>query len=270
MNCFKEYPNLTIIDKVHIETIDNKIIVFAPYVPDGRFKEALSCSVNETWKTADYIFAHQLFDGAKMGAIVAENVETWNEDLPLLISGHIHDKQQIQKNLIYTGSCLQHAFGESSDKTLLLIENSGELRYIDLDLSKKKILYMEIEDIEAIDISLFDDTKKTQYKIVVNGDNTEFNNFRKTILYRDIIKTGTKIVFKQKRIEILKRNEMIKSNINGNNTNKNCKTFKEILKDLVEESEENRCLSDVYSELVLEQTRNDEIVFDDDDNHDDV
>lgn len=255
MNCFKTYPNLVIVDQILVEYVNDMKIVLCPYVPDGRFKEALDTK-DEEWIDASYIFAHQLLDGAKMGAIVAENVEKWRDEYPILISGHIHDKQQVQPNLIYTGSCMQHAFGESSDKTLLLIEDN-DIQYIDLNLSKKKIIYMEADSIDTFRFSELDE--KNEYKIVVNGDNDEFNSFRKTSLYRDILKRGIKVVFKQKRVEIVKKNEVIKTNIRENNG----QTFKEILNSLIT-NEDNSFLNELMHEIVFNQkcTKQDnEILF---------
>ncbi len=40
---------------------------------------------------------------------------------PLVISGHIHSEQRPQKYIFYPGSVIQHAFGESEDNGLCII-----------------------------------------------------------------------------------------------------------------------------------------------------
>ena len=228
MNCFKTYDNCIIVDKVHKIRIGEKEIVLCPYVPDGRFTEALDTI--DDWKECDYILAHQLLDGAKMGAIVAEGVEKWNDEYPMLISGHIHDKQTISKNIYYTGSCAQHAFGESLDKTVLLLNLcNDEYKEIDLQLPKKKILYIEYLDIDGLDIDSLDE--EIQYKISIDGEYTDFISFKKSTKYKKLISRGVKVVFKQKKKTIEKNKDKITKNIKDNNG----MSFSDILLSLVSE-----------------------------------
>ena len=98
MNGMKEWENVFIIDNVFVFNADLKEnYIFCPYVPPGKFQEALeTCGFDYT--KADAIFAHQEFFGCKMGAIVSVDGDKWNESYPLVISGHIHSKQKIQQN----------------------------------------------------------------------------------------------------------------------------------------------------------------------------
>ena len=239
MNCFKNKKDVFIIDNVTVCNHNNLNIIMSPFVPDGRFIEALNTITD--WKKADCILAHQLFNGAKMGAIIAENVEKWEESYPYLISGHIHDKQKVQNNLYYTGSSMQHAFGESYDKTICLvkIDTSIQLEEIDLDLPKKKILYY---DIETIDPSINKDneiliekilnvldTPNTHYKITLTGNFEQFKNFKKNPVYQKLHKNDTKVIFKNKLIDILDKKQLINKTLNDSDN----LSFKEILYKLV-------------------------------------
>ena len=112
MNGMKEWENVTIVDKVKSYEIKGKIFYFCPYVPPGRFVEALNTSGKE-WEKCDGIFAHQEFYGCKMGAIESVEGDKWSLEHPNVISGHIHSNQTIQKNVYYPGAAMQHAFGES-------------------------------------------------------------------------------------------------------------------------------------------------------------
>ena len=248
MNCFKNKHNIFVVDKTIIYNHNNLNVIMSPYVPDGRFIESLNLSQttnNFNWKKADCVLAHQLFDGAKMGAIVAENVEKWDESFPYLISGHIHDKQKLQNNLYYTGSSIQHAFGESHDKTICLvkIDTSIQLEEIDLDLPKKQILYYDIEtidpsinkenEIEIEKILKILDTCNTHYKITITGNFEQFKVFKKNPVYTKLQKNDTKIVFKNKLVDILNKKHLINTTLeNSSNL-----SFQDILYELVKNDE---------------------------------
>ena len=248
MNCFKNKENIFIVDKTMICNHNNLNIIMCPYVPDGRFIEALNLLKSTTsfnWNNSDCILAHQLFDGAKMGAIVAENVEKWDEINPYLISGHIHDKQKVQNNLYYTGSSMQHAFGESHDKTICFvkIDTSIQLEEIDLDLPKKQILYYDIETIDPTinkeneeiveKILKILDTPNTQYKITITGNFEQFKVFKKNPVYTKLQKNNTKVVFKNKVVDILNKKHLINTTLeNSSNL-----SFQDILFELVKNDE---------------------------------
>jgi hypothetical protein len=192
---------------------------------------------------------HQLLDGVKMGAILTENVEKWEENYPFLISGHIHDKQRVQNNLYYTGSSMQHAFGESCDKTISLvkIDTSIHIEEIDLKLPKKQILYYDIEDLDinsTLNEQLNDDNilkkltdmienskqNNIHYKITISGSFEQYKVFKTKPIFLKLQQNDTKVVFKNKLVDILNKktlnNQTLKSSHNL--------LFKDILYKLVE------------------------------------
>lgn len=211
MNSLKQWNTLTIVDTV--VQIDD-VATLIPYVPDGRFVEALN-TVGDSWKNSKIIFGHQTLNGCKMGAITVENVEEWLNNYPLLISGHIHDKQRISNNLYYTGSSMQHAFGESTDKTLCLIDSEDlVINEIDLCLSTKRIVYIDAKDIET-KIDTIKIKKNEQIKLVVSGDEEFFKEIKKTEqLKRKLEQKGiAKVVFKQNKKDKLEdKSELAKKN----------------------------------------------------------
>jgi DNA repair exonuclease SbcCD nuclease subunit len=282
MNCFKGRENITIVDDIKNISHNGVKITLCPFVPDGRFIEALKSPPSDNlWESSECIFAHQLFDGAKMGAIVAEGVEKWDEKYPLVISGHIHDKQRVQPNLYYTGSSVQHAFGESSDKTLLKIklfkrkekgvDDSADIERvndpfyteIDLDLPKKKIIYMSMEELEKFDITSIDSIDRTEYKLTIDGSYEEFTAFRKSNDYKTILKKGVKIVFKHKRAFIAEKKEQYKREDgeidNNNKPYYNKKSFNKILEDLIK-IENNPFLDELMSSVVMNRTSHSSIL----------
>jgi DNA repair exonuclease SbcCD nuclease subunit len=202
MNALKEWKNIVIVDTVKTLEIKGFNFIFCPYVYPGRFIEALETEKKD-WKSVDCIFAHQEFEGCKMGAIISVEGDKWNTEYPSVISGHIHDNQTI-KNVYYTGSALQHSFGENSKKIIAIIEfKKGEkeynLREVNLDLPKKKIIAVDISDLPDFKIKKKNELDKI--KISVNGCSEEFKTFKKSKKYKELVDKGIKIVFKQKRIE---------------------------------------------------------------------
>ena len=224
LNILKGWSNITIVDKVHLLQINKSNIILCPYVPDGRLIEALG-TLETDFKKVDLVVCHQLLDGVKMGPIVANNVEKWDDSFPFCISGHIHDKQRPQPNLFYVGSALQIAFGESSDKIIFIYNvETKEEEEIDLGLSRKEILYINIEDLDKLECKI---NKKddTQLKIVIKGDASECKSLKNSALIKELSKKHNikNIQFKEtkqekkpkteeKSFELLLRNKIISKN----------------------------------------------------------
>lgn len=200
MNGMKQWEKVTIVDQPTIWEPENYSFVFLPYVPPGRLLEALD-SVDRPegwWKEVNALFTHQEFRGCKMGAIISEIGDLWDLNWPLVVSGHIHDKQTPQPNLYYTGSSMQHAFGETSDKTIALVifEDDGEYQIEELDLGLRK---KRIKKLSAKEIREFQPKGRDQYKLQVDGTHAEFLELKKTPEYQELVGKGVKIAFKEKR-----------------------------------------------------------------------
>jgi UDP-2,3-diacylglucosamine pyrophosphatase LpxH len=116
MTTLKGHANLTVVDKPM--WFGN--IVAMPYVYPGRMLEALD-QYTPGWHKAHAILAHQEIYGAKMGAITSCIGDKYSEEFPLLISGHIHQKQWPQSNVYYTGSSLVHCYGDDSTPTIAMV-----------------------------------------------------------------------------------------------------------------------------------------------------
>lgn len=209
LNPFKSSKlNITIVDSVVCKTINGLNFIFTPYMPDSKFKETLEQNLgNEWWKSKKYsgIFCHQLFNNVKMGAITAKDVEDW--DIPVqIISGHIHDKQT-HPNLYYTGSSLQHQYGESSDKTVaicsFLSNGTNKIKELDLHPPKKKLLYCDSKD--EIDEKLnpyLGEMKENglKVKLSISGNYEEFKEFKKTKKFKELKSKGILVDFKREKI----------------------------------------------------------------------
>jgi DNA repair exonuclease SbcCD nuclease subunit len=204
LNSLKEWENTIVVDKVVTEVIKGVLFTFVPYVPPGRFQEALETLDKNVadWKKSECIFAHQEFFGCKMGAIVSVEGDNWPLDYPEVISGHIHSKQRPQKNVYYTGAAMQHAFGESTKNIIAYLtfepkKKEYALDEINLNLPRKKIVYMDVDNIDDYELPETDD----KIKITVSGSYDQFKALKKTKKYKKLIKDGVKVVFKAKKIE---------------------------------------------------------------------
>lgn len=191
----KGWPNLTIVDKVIDASCiyHGQTLTFVPYVPPGRFLEALN-SNGTAWKQSMVIFAHQEFKGAQMGAIKSTEGDEWPLDHPYVISGHIHDYHQLQTNVLYTGTPMQHAFGDRDDKTVTLVTIDGEVSHkqISLGLPKRFIVHLKPSQIE-----LYEPPTGCMIKIVVNGTMAELKTVAKLDRIKQLIKLGIKVVYKE-------------------------------------------------------------------------
>ena len=79
MNGMKQWDNIKIVDKLEFFKIDDFLFTFLPYVPPGRFIEALNSNNDIDWKNSDCIFAHQEFFGSKMGCIISMDGDKWDK-----------------------------------------------------------------------------------------------------------------------------------------------------------------------------------------------
>nr|QBK90817.1 MAG: DNA repair exonuclease [Pithovirus LCPAC201] len=124
---------------------------------------------NRWWWKSSIIFAHQEFKGAKMGAIVSEMGDEWPINGPLIISGHIHDYQKVQENVWYTGTPIQHGFGDTAGKTISFMSWSNpdqgwEEERIDLGLIKRKTVRMGI-----LDLIIWTPPEGFLLKVIISG-----------------------------------------------------------------------------------------------------
>jgi len=209
------------------------------------------------------IFAHQEFYDCKMGAILSVEGDKWSEEYPQVVSGHIHSKQTIQKNIYYCGSAMQHAFGETEDNIIPIFEwkdptKPYTLLEIDLELPRRRTIYEDVSNAENIEIPITED----KIKISFNGTYDEFKAHKKTKKYREFLKAGIKVVFKAKKVR--KGEEEKEGMTNESRDLKETVSetdFNMILSTLVN-NERNPHLCEIY-ELILnsKEVSADDIVF---------
>jgi DNA repair exonuclease SbcCD nuclease subunit len=191
----KKWDHTVIVDKVFSDTIHNHRFLFVPYVPPGSFMTAIEThtGINPDLSEFQCIFAHQEFYGAKMGVVESKIGDLWDTKYPLVVSGHIHDFDVLGDNVIYTGTPIQHGFGDRDDKFVFLFrfnQKGFEYDQYDLGLPKKKIIkinFSEIHLLKSLD-------KKSNYKIIISGTPEELKTLKLGPFLKDLPRS--KIVYK--------------------------------------------------------------------------
>jgi len=187
MNGCKEWDNLTIVDKGTIFEYEGIQLCLIPYVPDGRFKEALS--LTEGWEDSQFLFSHQLFNGCQMGPIIASNVEEYEDDYPLCFNGHIHTYQKIKPNLYCIGSSRPIGYADTQTKKCMFItatlnEDGSckcKLKEYQVDNIVKQTYIHTVNELDKVVL-----IKDCKY--VIKGTQEELKCFKKSKVYEEIIK----------------------------------------------------------------------------------
>lgn len=197
MNGMKEWERVHVIDyPLRLERSSGQVFAFVPYVPPGRFVEALG-KINkdgQSWKDCACVFAHQEVKNCKMGCIRSMDGDMWDAEWPMLVSGHIHERQNVGDNVLYPGSVLNHAFGSDNQgiSKLTFKGNSMSEERVDIGLEKKSIIYEDVNKVENIP----KEKLVVQNKLCLSGEPKDIKAFKKTKEYTSLKKKGIKVTFK--------------------------------------------------------------------------
>lgn len=193
----KKWPNVTIVDKPIYVKMGKKEFVMCPFVPPGRFREALDTLVKEEhmWEMVDCIFAHQEVKGCRYMTEPSQKGDVWDPDYPPIISGHIHDEQTVGTNVFYPGASMQHTFGESPNKCIWLVTFADDLpdgkyfttKKISLGMREKLLINVSVDEVEEFDLGLLE---KGQIKLRVRGTSSELSVLKKSKTYAYLKKKG--------------------------------------------------------------------------------
>ena len=203
----KNINNIVIVEDI----IKEKNFIFVPYVPPGKFFQALEKINFDYDNTKQIIFAHQEFRGAQMGAFLSEKGDIWPQNYPTVFSGHIHDFQIIQQNIIYTGTPFQHGYSDNQDKyifNLFLDENFVyELEKIKINsIKKKRVLEIKMEQLKK-----YKNDENYDTKLVIDGDG---KIIKKMLVERTDIKKYKIRDTTFKKSDIIEKNLSFEKNLN--------------------------------------------------------
>jgi acylphosphatase len=205
-----------------------------------------------------------------MCSIISIDGDRWDSKNPNVISGHIHKNQTIN-NIYYPGSSMQVSFGETDRNIISSVEfNDDERCYIlneiEIDLPRKKIVYIDVDDFDSFDISKNKNNENDKVKVSVSGSYEEFKTLKKTKKYKDMVDNGNiQVVFKTKKKE-LKRikehlSEQIENQKNNNEDGNGTLSFQNILSEFIK-NEKNPYLFETYEFVINNKlVKSDDVIY---------
>ena len=184
--------NLVIADKCHSFEVTKAgyahRFVCVPYVPPGRFQEALNTlKIPIEDRVPSAIFAHQEFKGCKMGAIVSEHGDEWPLTSPPIISGHIHEFQEVQPNMLYVGTPYQTTFAEANDKGLYAFSFAPNQRTLPKPVRiRLKLRVKQSVEVSPKEFSAFKMPEGTfDLRIVIKGPQADVEACKQTKMFKE-------------------------------------------------------------------------------------
>lgn len=225
-NPLKKWDNITIVDHVIKKTINNIPIILLPYVPNGRFMEALQ-TVDFDPNVNSIIFCHQEFSGCKINKILSVNGDVWNNK-SLIISGHIHQYHHVNHNIIYVGSAIQANFGEEDEKTISIftiddnifngmndnIHDAVVEERIKLNITRKITIHLTIQQLQQ-----WKCPENQVIRLIITGTCPEIQALSKSHLMKELEKKRIKIVYNFENTEDVKQINNVGINNPVNNQN---------------------------------------------------
>ena len=197
-NALKVWPNTKIVDFPLLETISGHKFLFVPGEKNPKMsrEERLFPFLQDV--TA--VFCHQEFINAKMGAIRSTEGDPWPLHWPYVISGHIHDFDQLATNLLYVGTPIQHAFGDRDDKTISWftwedpssIQESVIPQHERLEMGLPRKIIVRLTCSEAANYVKSPDT---QLKLIITGTSAEIKAAMKLDSLKKLASEGVKVAY---------------------------------------------------------------------------
>lgn len=174
----KRWSNVTVVDDVKTDNVNGKKLLYVPYVPKGRFIEAIETKLlRKEWIQYDLIFAHQDFNDCEdnHGFKVSDG-DKWSLDYPPVYSGHIHKYQKLVNGVTMVGTPYQTRQGEDIEKHILLLDGGKEV-YIQTNIRKKIKKIVDYSDLS--DLVLSDYEMNNQIELVIRCTNSESKTIKK-------------------------------------------------------------------------------------------
>jgi DNA repair exonuclease SbcCD nuclease subunit len=192
----KETENITVVDTTIWDKEEN--LIYVPYVPPGRFKEALQKvgynPGDENTKPPKAIFAHQEFKGCLLGERESTKGDFWNQEWPQIFSGHIHTYHILPK-IIYVGTFHQQNYGEDPDKAIMFVnvdEEEFKMNRISLKSVPKRVtVHLTLAELPQFTEKI---PPNCQVKVVVHVDATERKSLDGNPYYQSLKEVVDKVI----------------------------------------------------------------------------
>jgi hypothetical protein len=173
-------------------------MVCVPYVPPGRFQEALDTMEHSIIERPPFvIFSHQEFKGVKMGAIISEIGDEWPLDGPFVLNGHLHECQTPQDNIFCCGTPYQTTYAEDPNKGVYLcsfdLQNAKingnaqikpDIKRIKLNLKIKSSVTITPDKLQDITIP----NDNMDLRIIITGKQEDVEAIKETAKYKELKK----------------------------------------------------------------------------------
>lgn len=160
-------------------------VCYVPYVPPGRFMEAVRTKVESSdIETIDLFFGHQDFKP------VVPKGDDWDH-MSTVISGHYHKKYYVEgERIIYPGAPLTHAFGDDEERFVLIYDinvENNELtenpKFCKINVPVRRELRIDVPmDSETVARvkKFLNETDQIYARIHVTGTTEEIDNFKRS------------------------------------------------------------------------------------------
>jgi len=177
-------------------------VMYCPYVPAGRFVEALE-TLGSAYLSVPLIAAHQEFANADFGTFISKHGDEWPLTNPMVVSGHIHNYSRTQPNILYVGTPYEVGFGEAGGKTVSIIDSATlEETRIAISVPRKITINIDIKDIKTLKVP----EDNNLYRITISGDEEKILLFKKTKGYHKLNEKH-KLIFKKSEHLQVRKNE---------------------------------------------------------------
>lgn len=196
----KEWDNTYVIDNVFTQEIKGMNFLFLPYIPNGRLNEALEiCNLSHPLNFK-CVFSHFECLGCSIQKLTGGIADEWPINSALNYSGHIHDYEKPQDNLIYVGTPIQHNSNDSSNKYIFICEfdESGLINEtkLELDVPKKFKFNLSLEQFLTFKLP----KKYSFITFKINGNSDEIKECNKYLKYIQNPKIKIKIIDTKSRV----------------------------------------------------------------------
>jgi len=208
-----------------------------PYVPDGKFREALESNTDYNDEDIRCIFAHQTFTGCDMDGMISQSGDKIEKNWKLIISGHIHGHQILKKKVHYAGTPRQTSFGDSVDKTVsffTITPTTHTEERIPIGLPPKLTFRVACSKIHKLKLP-----KKGDIRVNIVGTSTEIATVKSHPIVKKWESRGVKIkyTFMREDIDITQIKENIK-NFSNESQSSGSVTFRNLFAKEIERNPE--------------------------------
>lgn len=158
LNAFEDHPAMILLKEPTTLLLKNAIqLDMVPFYDDEVYIEKLQ-SLKRIYPTR-FLITHIGVNGAVMNngisvesKVASELFDEWDH----VFIGHYHNASRYNEKIVYVGSSIQHNFGETVNKGLVLIDKDGNIaieelnfpRYIKYEVDVTQVTLKDIEDIQ--------------------------------------------------------------------------------------------------------------------------